>query len=256
MMTRSATRKLKEEEESQTEPKCRNGVKVESDPEISAKFTTEAETEFQNIPQQHQDPFQDPVTQQPDQDFVLTEQAYNLDLIMNDSNLTEANVEINEAVFEGVQDDFDVDTDTESKEIKENEKMCISFSNLPHQSSGSPPNIEEFLISTNQETNEQVQEENQQFQCTLCASKFIDSIRLDIHYEEVHETIELSLNEQKFSENNGKGLECFAKEIKENDKMCISFSNLPYQSSMDEFRGKYVTFFESKGVQISTDKKG
>ena len=125
---------------------------------------------------------------------------------MNDSNLTEANVEINEAVFEGVQDDFDVDTDTESKEIKENEKMCISFSNLPHQSSGSPPNIEEFLISTNQETNEQVQEENKQFQCSLCPSKFIDSIRLDVHYEEVHGTIE-----QKFSENNGKGLGCFAK---------------------------------------------
>ena len=37
--------------------------------------------------------------------------------------------------------------------------------------------------------------------------------------------------------------------------MCISFSNFPpYQSSMDEFRGKYVVFFESKGVQISTDK--
>ena len=35
--------------------------------------------------------------------------------------------------------------------------------------------------------------------------------------------------------------------------MCISFSNFPYQSSMDEFRGKYVAFFESKGVQISTD---
>ena len=40
MMTRGAKRKLQEEEEeSQTEPKCRNGVKVESDPEISAQFT-------------------------------------------------------------------------------------------------------------------------------------------------------------------------------------------------------------------------
>ena len=40
MMTRGAKRKLQEEEEeSQTEPKYRNGVKVESDPEISAQFT-------------------------------------------------------------------------------------------------------------------------------------------------------------------------------------------------------------------------
>ena len=45
-----------------------------------------------------------------------------------------------------------------------------------------------------------------------------------------------------------------SKELKENEKMCISFSNFPYQSSMDEFRGKYVAFFESKGVQISTEK--
>jgi topoisomerase (DNA) II binding protein 1 len=45
-----------------------------------------------------------------------------------------------------------------------------------------------------------------------------------------------------------------SKEIKENEKMCISFSNFPhYQSSMDEFRGKYVAFFESKGFKISSD---
>ena len=74
MMNRSAKRKLQEEEEeSQTEPKCRNGVKVKSDPEISAPVTKiDDPNEFQNIPQQHQEPDQDPVTEQP----VLTEQDY------------------------------------------------------------------------------------------------------------------------------------------------------------------------------------
>ena len=65
MMTRGAKRKLQEEEESQTEPKYRNGVNVESDLEISAQFTK-------------------------------------------------------------------IDDLTEWKEIKENEKICISFSNFPY----------------------------------------------------------------------------------------------------------------------------
>ena len=45
-------------------------------------------------------------------------------------------------------------------------------------------------ISTDHETNRQVQEDNQQYQCPLCLSKFSKSFQLDIHYAEVHETID------------------------------------------------------------------